>query len=179
MTAGVEHASQPPVTISLWLLVPCRGKGAHMAKAEIDRCSLARPVSESGSGVGHHRVAGPHRHGDRVPASGCVGRTGPALPAHSPDGLRVLGSTTCQGRLEAARLVVEVAQVELHEGDEPDALVDLRHRHIVPCAIRSIWMRSRSHHTASRPTMQARARASSVRGPHPDSRPAGALRPWV
>lgn len=30
------------------------------------------------------------------------------------------------------RLIVEIAQIVLHEGDEPDALADLRHAHVLP-----------------------------------------------
>ena len=34
-------------------------------------------------------------------------------------------------RFEPARLVVEVAQIVVHEGDEPDALADLRHADVL------------------------------------------------
>ena len=35
-------------------------------------------------------------------------------------------------RLEPTRLIVEVAQIVLHEGDEPDALAHLRHADVLP-----------------------------------------------
>ncbi len=35
-------------------------------------------------------------------------------------------------RLDSSHLVVEVAQIVLHEGDEPDALADLRDAHVLP-----------------------------------------------
>ena len=34
-------------------------------------------------------------------------------------------------RLEPTRLVIEIPEIVVHEGDEPDVLVDLSHAHLL------------------------------------------------